>query len=65
MKQFSIRMPDDLLAGLDKLVAAGRAKDRMDAIRRAVRLSLVATHAELCAAEVRWVDKLAEVRDGQ
>jgi Arc/MetJ-type ribon-helix-helix transcriptional regulator len=65
MKQFSIRIPEDMLSGLDEQVAAGQARDRIDAIRKAIRLSLVSTHSERCMAEVRWVDKLAEDRNGQ
>ena len=57
MKQFSIRLPDELIAGLDAQVAAGQANDRMDAIRRAVRLALVSTHTERAMAEVRWAEK--------
>jgi len=61
MKQFSIRLPQDLIDGLDAQVTAGQAQDRIDAIRQAIRLSLVSTHSERAMAAVKW----AEARDGR
>lgn len=57
MKQFSIRLSEDLIEGLDAQVTAGQAHDRIDAIRRAIRLSLVSTHTERALAEVKYAEK--------
>jgi metal-responsive CopG/Arc/MetJ family transcriptional regulator len=63
MKQFSIRLEQALLDGLDAQISEGFASDRMDAIRKAVRLSIVTPLDKRVMSSVAWAEYLRETRD--
>ena len=65
MKQFSIRLDEALLAGLDAQIAEGMASDRLDAIRKAIRLSIVTPAVDRAASAYTWAQHVKGLGDGK
>lgn len=63
MKQFSIRLDDRLLSGLDEMTANGVCIDRMDAIRRCIQMGIMASKETRLAAIGAWAEVLEAEAD--